>query len=374
MSALTFRYLDEEAMIAAGVEDMDRCVDVMEEAFRLLGQGAYIMPGPNGHSHGAEIDFPDTSDVLGMPLNTGDDRRFLAMPAFLGGRFGTTAVKWYGSNTANRELGLPRSIHVIIVSDTHTGAPLGIMSGNLVSAMRTGAVSGLGARYLAAPDAAVLGLVGPGVMARTAVRAFLSARPSITTIQVKGRGEASLASFTRFVQSEFPGVTVAVKDTEEAAVRGADIVTYTNTGSTGREKYPMIRREWVKQGALLALPSASRLDEALERPDVRKVVDCGRMYEAWETEVPSPWYDHMNLIGMRFQEMLAEGTMTPDERVELGDIVAGNVPGYDPDRISVLGIGGIAVEDVAWSTEVLRRAEELGLGIELPLWGAPSMA
>jgi ornithine cyclodeaminase len=374
VSALSFRYLDEEAMIAAGVEDMDRCVDVMEETFRLMGQGDYIMTGANGHSHGAEIDFPDESPIPGMPLNTGDDRRFTAMPAYLGGRFGTTAVKWYGSNTANRDKGLPRSIHVIIVSDADTGAPLGIMSGNLVSAMRTGAVSGLGARYLSAPDSKVLGLVGPGVMAKTAVRAFMSARPSITTIQVKGRGQATLDSFKDFVAAEFPGVTVEVKDTEEAAVRGADVVTYTNTGSTGREKYPMIQREWVKPGAFIALPSASRLDEGLERSDVRKVVDCGLMYELWETEVPRPWYDHLNLIGMRFQEMLDSGDMTPEERVELGDIVAGKAVGYQDGVISVLAIGGIPVEDVAWATDVLRSAEDKGLGIELPLWGAPPMA
>jgi ornithine cyclodeaminase len=248
------------------------------------------------------------------------------------------------------------------------------MSGNLVSAMRTGAVSGLGARYLAAPDAKILGLVGPGVMARTAVRAFMSARPLLTTIQVKGRGQATLDSFIEFVAAEFPQVTVEVKATEEEAVRGADIVTYTNTGSTGREKYPMIRREWVKPGALLALPSASRLDEGLERPDVRKVVDCGLMYEAWETEVPRPWYDHLNLIGMRFQEMLDSGEMTPEDRVELGDIVAGKAPGHQEGVISVLAIGGIAVEDVAWATDVMRSAADKNLGIELPLWGAPSLA
>jgi ornithine cyclodeaminase len=98
------------------------------------------------------------------------------------------------------------------------------------------------------------------------------------------------------------------------------------------------------------------------------------MYELWETEVPRPWYDHLNLIGMRFQEMLDSGDMTSEERVELGDIVAGKAVGYQDGVISVLAIGGIPVEDVAWATDVLRSAEDKGLGIELPLWGAPPMA
>ncbi|MEI5579377.1 2,3-diaminopropionate biosynthesis protein SbnB, partial [Streptomyces brasiliscabiei] len=80
-----------------------------------------------------------------MPKPTAD-RRLMAMPAYLGGDFQTSGVKWYGSNIANREKGLPRSILMFILSDTDTGAPLAYMSANLLSAYRTGAVPGVGAR------------------------------------------------------------------------------------------------------------------------------------------------------------------------------------------------------------------------------------
>ena len=53
------------------------------------------------------------------------------MPAYLGGRFQTSGVKWYGSNIANREKGLPRSILTMILNDIDTGAPLAFMSANL---------------------------------------------------------------------------------------------------------------------------------------------------------------------------------------------------------------------------------------------------
>ncbi len=371
---LLFRYLDEETTIAAGVLDMDRCIDVMDETFRLLHAGDYVMTGVNGHSHGAQIDFPDHPAVAGMPGNDGDDRRFTAMPAYLGGRFGTTGVKWYGSNVANRERGLPRSIHVIVISDTDTGAPLAIMAGNLVSAMRTGAVAGLGAGYMAAEDSRVLGVVGPGVMARTAVRAFLSARPGIETVRVKGRGERSLGAFARWVAEAFPGVTVETVAHTEEAVRGADIVTFTNTGSTGRETYPLLRREWVKPGALVCLPSATNLDAGMEAHDVRKVVDCRAMYQAWALETRKPYFDHLNLIGMRFEEMVEEGTIPENSLVEFSDIVAGQSPARRDDaEISVFSIGGIAVEDIAWATEVMRTATEQQRGHLLPLWGRPAL-
>lgn len=98
---INFRYLSEPDMIEAGVGDVVRCTDVMEEALVLLRQGDYRMAGENGNSHGAMITFPQDPEFDGMPKD-GPDRRFMAMPAYLGGRFGTSGVKWYGSNAENR--------------------------------------------------------------------------------------------------------------------------------------------------------------------------------------------------------------------------------------------------------------------------------
>ena len=76
-------------MIEAGVGDLVRCTDVMEEALVLMRKGDYMMAGENGNSHGAMITFPGDPQHEGMPKD-GPDRRFMAMPAYLGGRFGTT--------------------------------------------------------------------------------------------------------------------------------------------------------------------------------------------------------------------------------------------------------------------------------------------
>ena len=115
MTTINFRYLSEQDMIAAGVTDITRCTDVMEEALILLRNGDYRMAGENGNSHGAMITFPKDPEHEGMPSD-GPDRRFMAMPAYLGGRFRTTGVKWYGSNTENRTKGQPRSIHLFTLS------------------------------------------------------------------------------------------------------------------------------------------------------------------------------------------------------------------------------------------------------------------
>lgn len=212
---IDFIYLSEQDMIAAGVTDMPACVDTMEEMFGLLHHGDYRMAGANNDSHGAMMMFPENSPFPNMPKPTAD-RRFMAMPAYLGGSFCTTGVKWYGSNIANRQKGLPRSILMFTLNDVDTGAPLAHMSANLLSAYRTGAVPGVGARHLARKDSKVVGILGPGVMAKTSLSAFMATCPKIDTVKVKGRGQKSLDSFLGWIAETFPQITtVQVVDTIE---------------------------------------------------------------------------------------------------------------------------------------------------------------
>lgn len=124
---IDFIYLSEPDMIRAGVTDMAACVDTMEEMFALLYRGDYRMAGASNNSHGSIVLFPENSPFPGMPTAT-PDRRFMAMPAYLGGRFRTAGMKWYGSNIENRQKGLPRSILTFVLNDADTGAPLAFMS------------------------------------------------------------------------------------------------------------------------------------------------------------------------------------------------------------------------------------------------------
>ncbi|MFR7529131.1 MAG: hypothetical protein ACLUU0_03865 [Anaerostipes hadrus] len=84
---LRLLYLDEEDMIEAGVLDAAKCVDIMEETIGLLEDGDFIMGGPEHNSHGIMLEFPKKSNIEGFPINDGADRRFIAMPAYLGGKF-----------------------------------------------------------------------------------------------------------------------------------------------------------------------------------------------------------------------------------------------------------------------------------------------
>jgi len=372
---IDFIYLSEPDMVKAGVTDMPACVDTMEEMFELLYRGDYLMAGENNNSHGSMILFPENSPHANMPKPT-PDRRLMAMPAYLGGNFGTSGVKWYGSNIANREIGLPRSILMFILTDTETGAPLALMSANLLSAYRTGAIPGVGARYLARKDSRVAGILGPGVMGKTSLSAFITACPEIDTVKVKGRGKKSIDLFITWAKETYPQLTnVYTVNTEEELVRDSDVVAYCSSGATGDpSQYPIVKREWVSPGTFFAMPALGNFDDGVAGPDVRKVLDNTGLYEAWMSELPSPVHNINPLVGLKFMDMVVEGKLKQSDLEDLGKIVAGETPGRTNDEeIIMLSVGGMPVEDVAWATVVYRNAIKNGIGVSLNLWDKPIM-
>ena len=372
---IKFLYLSEPDMIKAGVKNMDQCVEAMEDLLVTLNKGDYVMAGVNHNSHGAQVIFPDDPQFEGMPKNA-DDRRFMAMPAYLGGKYQMAGMKWYGSNCENKASGLPRSILMMMLNDKDTGAPLALMSANLVSCYRTGAIPGVGAKYLAGKDSETVTIIGPGVMGRTCLLAFLSVCPKITTVKVKGRGLRSLHAFEEFVKKECPQIQqVIVCDSMEEAVKDSDIICVTSTAPVKEIDFPYIAEDWVKKGALICLPSAARFDDDFLINRCKKVVDNYKLYEAWAEEFPYPSYERVQIIGSKFTDYLHEGRIQREDIVDIADIINKKHPGRESDdEIIVYSVGGMPVEDIAWGGTVYRNALKEGIGVELPLWDQPDMA
>ena len=373
---IDFLYLSEPDMVEAGVTDFAQCVETMEETLILLADGDYRMAGASANSHGAQVNFPDNPIHEGMPAN-GPDRRFMAMPAYLGGRFNGAGVKWYGSNAENRQNDLPRSIHLFILNDAITGAPKAVMSANLLSAYRTGAVPGVGVKHLAVEDAEVVGIIGPGVMSRTILGSAMSQRPSIKKVKVKGRSQASTQKAVDWIKNEFPQLEeVRIVETEEEAIRDSDIlIAGTSTSSDGPSGFPYFKKEYLKPGALLLMPAAARLDDDFVRSDdCNLVVDYTGLYEEWFNENgPDVTYERLlGIPGNRWWDMKEEGTLPAEKLVSIGDIASGKAPGRQNDEeIFCYSIGGMPVEDVAWATDVYDNALAKGIGTKLNLWDVP---
>ena len=197
-----FLYLSEEDTIRAGALNMRRCLEVIDETFKLTGGGDYLMGGPGGNEHGAMLWFPEEQRSPNMPV-AGPDRRFMAMPAYLGGHFDVCGAKWYGSNVENPKSGLPRSILLVALNDPVTSKPLALMSGNLISAMRTGAVPGVAAKYLSRRGAETVGLVGCGVINRACLVALAATVEDAREIKVFDVDKEKAGAFAADMSEEW---------------------------------------------------------------------------------------------------------------------------------------------------------------------------
>ena len=373
---IDFLYLNEQDMIKAGVKDMLGCIKAMEDMFTLLYKGDYRMGGDDANEHGIRVSFPKTCDIEGMPLHA-PDYRFMAMPAYLGGRFHMFGIKDYGSHHTNKDKGLPRSILMMSLKDIDTGAPLAYMSANILSAMRTAAVAGVGTKYLTKKNARVLVIVGPGVMSAYTLDSIMVTQPTITTLKVKGRGQASLDKFIENAKEKYPSLeTVVAVESIEDACRDSDIIYFGTTNAARFEDNPRIEQEWVKKGALVISASALLIStDFLSDPGVKLVADNYLMYEGWGTGRELPTQKTVStLLGMGFYDAVCENKIKRSDIADMGGILLGDRNGRDDeDQIIVYAVGGMPVEDVAWAYDVYQNALKLGIGTKLNLWDEPEL-
>lgn len=368
---MDFWYLSERDMLQCGVKDMPRCIRTMEEVFQLLKKGDYRMGGQNNNSHGISVTFPDESDIEGMPT-AGPDRRFTAMPAYLGGRFRKVGFKCYGSNHDNLMQGLPRSVLMLTLVDTDTGAPVAYMSANILSAMRTGAVAGVGAKYLAPHTPERVAIIGPGTMSRYALDAFLAVYPNIREISIKGRGEKNIAHFIEHCKKEHPGIQkYTVYSAIETACEDADIVFAGTTRSENYMDRPFIDGDSLKPGALVVVASMCRLDKAFVNDEKRCIciADNKKIYEEdFPLDICPPALAETKesvVLNVAMHEKLTQGVPLQN----LCDIICDKNFCRDNTKVYLFGMYGMAIEDVAWGDECYQIARRKNVGTRLELWG-----
>ena len=368
---IDFLYLNEQDMIKAGVMDMPGCIKAMEDMFGLLYKGDYRMGGEDANEHGIRVSFPKESDISGMPTHA-PDYRFMAMPAYLGGRFHMFGIKSYGSHHTNKDKNLPRSILMMSLMDVDTGAPLAYMSANLLSAMRTAATAGVGTKHLCVKNPKTLGIIGPGVMSTYTLDAIMETQPSLSVLKVKGRGKASLDKFIQRAKSKYPNLkeVIAVESIEEAC-KDSDIIYYGTTNAAKFEDNPRVEKAWVKKGALIIGASALLIDTAfLADKKVKIVADNYKMYEGWGSGQLFPTQKNVStLLGMGFYDAVCEGKITRADIADMGGILLNDQKGREnEEQIIVYAVGGMPIEDVAWGYDCYLKAKELKIGTSLNLW------
>ncbi len=377
---IDFTYLNEEDMIRAGVLDAGKCIETMRETMSLFGKHDFLLGGPRGDEHGLQMNFPAASDISGFPLDDGPDRRFMAMPAYLGGKYHIAGQKYYGSNSHNLSKGLPRSILMVTLSDVDTGAPLAIMSANLLSAMRTGAMPAMAATYLANRDSKVLSLIGPGAINRAALTCYMTVLPEISEIKIRGSSSASGSALAmkQFIMNKYPQIKkIRICESLEEACAGSDVVS--EAMSVTKQDMEEFKPGWFKKGATVFSLGSFYLREFDKLRGMKMVADNYGMYEKYmKNFIARGPIDELGrkrewcIMGMHFVYLVNEGRIARERVINLSDIVNGTAQGRTGhDEIVMCSIGGMPLEDLSWGWECWQKAVETGVGTKLDLWDEP---
>ncbi len=333
-------WLSQEDVIAAGGLDMAAAVADVEEVFRLHGTGQYVLP---------EKIVLDWQEAPPGELHS----HINIMPGYLGGRFDVVGLKDIASFPRNHRHGLPRASALLTLHDTETGLPLAVMDGTLISAMRTGAASGVGVKHLARADVTRVGLIGAGVQCRTQLMAVKVVRPGIREGQVYDIRRERAQAFAEEMGPEL-GIRLAVADSPEDVVRQAEVLITATTTTQ-----PIVQDGWLAPGSFYAHVSGYEAEYDVLRHADKVVVDD------WNT-VKHRMYSTVALM-WRNGEFADE-----DLYAELGEIVVGRKPGRESDReIIVFSPIGMGLHDLAVAARILEDARRQHLGQPVTLWEEP---
>ena len=364
----SFLYLNEEDMIKAGVLDCAHCIDVEEELFGLLSSGDYRMGGDKHNAHGIAMKFPKEETHPGMPVDA-PDRRFMAMPAYVGGRFHVAGQKWYGSNIINPQRGLPRSILMVMLNDVDTCEPIALMSANLISSVRTGCVPGVATRHLARKGAKVCSCIGAGPVSKACFEAIALEAKELEEIIVCDLFIEKAEAFANEMAEKY-GLKATATTCLEDAIRAGDIVSVAASSL----KPIHLENEWLKPGSLIIFTGRCWIDEAYYTSS-KVIWDHAPMHEVYFDEhLQLPEEERFKAgIGVDIYQLMHEGKLAPiTKATSLGDVINGSRVGRENDEERICFVtGGLPVWDVGYGYDIYCKAKEMGLGVELKLWDEP---
>ena len=330
MAEISFTYLSGPDIAALEMTD-DEILEAVEGGLRAQGRGETVIE-PRVHLE-PDPAFRGHFNVL---------RGYVA-PLDLAG------VKVVGDYVDNYRQGLPSEMAFLNLFDPRTGMPVALLDATAITEMRTGAITALGAKYLARRDAKVLGHIGARGSSYWNVR-LIAQLFDLEEVRVHSRRPESREPFADRLGDEL-GITVRAVDSWEAALAGAEIQVEASRLAAPE---PLFKTDWVAPGNLV-IPYGTMSAVELSLTDVmdKVVVDDRGQLRAGK------------LGALRAH---VDGGKISEETVhaELCEIVAGSRQGRESDRETILfWHRGLSLSDIALGAAMLRKAGVRGLGQSL---------
>ncbi len=334
-----------------GLLHMPDCIDAMEQAFRAFADRRAASAGR------CEILTPtQRPDALYSLMNMNGVVPDLGVAAV---RINSDILTWPASDAGLKRVKIPsapngRYVGLVLLFSTTTGEPLAIYPDGVVQRMRTGATSGLAAKYLARQDARVAALFGTGWQAGSQAMAICAVRPIERIVCYSPRADGRRAFAAQM--SARLGIAVTAAASAREAVRGADVVLCATNSMQ-----PILPADWLEPGMHVSSLKRLELD-----PAIVKVADLAVTHSRNADAPAQIIRSHgADLARDTDQEKaaLAE-TIEEDAMPTLADIVLGRASGRRRDRDITLFLNytGMGYQFAATGALIYRRAMERGIG------------
>lgn len=268
-----------------------------------------------------------------------------AMPCWIGGDVDVAGIKWVAGYPINQAKGLPYITGIWCLNDSETGFMKAIMDANWITAWRTGAATGVCAKYMADPDSETVAVIGLGVQGWTNTMALLEALPKVKEIRVYDKFPEQVEKYKSRVTPGLGEAKIVPCSAVREAVRGADVVVSCTPIVAEPERF--IRSEWLKDDVLVvSVDYDSAFDADVMTGAAAFVCDDMNQY-LWTQEQ-----------GVYFQK----GYPVREQILgDMGHVCAGlKKPPMKGRRAAVLM--GIASHDVMTGHLIYRKAQEKGIG------------
>lgn len=310
----------------------DEILDAVEQALRAQGEGRTVIE-PRMHLV-ADPDCGGHFNVLRGYIGPGNN----------------AGVKVVGDFHGNYRLGLPSEFGLLNLFDGRTGQPRAILDATGITEMRTGAVTAIGAKYLAPSRPRVLGHIGARGTAYWNVR-LLDHLFDFEEIRVHSRRAGSREAFGERLAADL-GKPVRVVDDWRDCLEGADILV---EASRLEQPEPLLRTRWIRPGALV-IPYGTMSTVEDDITDIMHKI----VVDDWGQCTVGPF-------GCLRRHVDSGRITRASIHGELGEICAGRIAGREhDDETCLLWHRGLSTSDIALGVAMLDKAERLGLGMELP--------
>ena len=274
---------------------------------------------------------------------------FNVLRGAIGAGINRAGVKVVGDFVDNYELGYPSELATLLLLDPTMGAPRAIIEASGITDMRTGAVTAVGAKYLARKDSRILGHIGARGSSYWNVR-LLDSLFHFDEIRVHSRRPESRNAFAERLSQDLGKKVVATEDWQ-TALEGADIVV---EASRLVAPEPLLKTAWIKPGALV-MPYGTQSAVELDLTDVMSKL----IVDDWGQCRAGKW-------GALRQHVEAGKLSEATLYAEMGQVVAGLKPGRETaDERILFWHRGLSLSDIALGHAMLEKAKRLGVGQRL---------